>query len=269
MLISFFTIHGNFTEMISEENGVMGNIVQPPMTEEAGKRFSVSRSQIKLLALVTMVIDHVGYMFFFVWNYPHLYYILRGIGRISFPLICFMLVQGMIHTHSKPKYMLRLIVFAVISEIPFDMAFSRRLINTQSQNVFFTLAIGLAAIWLFQKSEELISNGFQRVVAMLAVTAAASVCAYLLHTDYSYFGIWVILTFYIFRNNFASLAYVAGMLFAEHSMLELAGGMFALFPVYYYSPEKSDGKTVLPKWFFYVFYPLHLVILILIRQLIY
>lgn len=255
--------------MIFEENGKMKNSVQPPMTGGKEKRFSVSRNQIKLLALITMVIDHVGYMFFFVWDYPHLYYILRGIGRISFPLICFMLVQGMIHTHSKSKYLLRLIIFAVISEIPFDLAFSRKLVNMQSQNVFFTLALGLAAIWLIQQSEKLISDNFGRVITMLVVVAAGSGCAYLLHTDYSIFGIWVILTFYVFRNNFASLSFVIGILFAEHSMLELVGGIFALLPVYYYSPERSDGKTFLPKWFFYVFYPLHLMVLVLIRHLIY
>jgi len=111
-------------------------------------------SDLKLIAIITMIIDHIGacvvscipavqdpnsmvYM---------LYWVLRIIGRIAFPIFCFLLVEGFIHSKNRYKYALRLLIYSVISEVPFDLALTRHAINWSHQNVFFTLLLGLLSM---------------------------------------------------------------------------------------------------------------------------
>lgn len=93
--------------------------------------------QLKCIAVITMIIDHTGAVLF-----PD-NMTLRYIGRIAFPIFCFLLVEGFFHTRDVRKYMLRLGMFAVISEIPYDLAFRDTVIEFEHQNVFFTLFIGV------------------------------------------------------------------------------------------------------------------------------
>ena len=96
-----------------------------------------------------------------------LYLLLRAIGRISFPIYCFFIVEGLKYTHSRWKYLLRLIIFALISEIPFDMAIFGRVIYASYQNVYFTLALGLAMIWMIDALwEKQIQQHFRVLLAI-------------------------------------------------------------------------------------------------------
>ena len=99
---------------------------------------------LKMIAIITMVIDHVGAVLF------PMNMIFRYIGRISFPLFVFLLVEGSIHTSKIRQYELRMFLFALISEIPFDLAFSNKIVDIYSQNVFWTLTIGLVMLDLIQ-----------------------------------------------------------------------------------------------------------------------
>ena len=103
------------------------------------KAVGLSGSTLKLIAIVTMFIDHLGVVAFEtqISNYMVPYYIMRLIGRLAFPIFCFLLVEGFFHTRDVKKYALRLLVFAFISEIPFDLAFNRQLFYWRHQNVFF------------------------------------------------------------------------------------------------------------------------------------
>ena len=94
---------------------------------------------IKLAAMISMLIDHCAY----VLAPPH-YFLLRCIGRIAFPLYCFLIVNGLEHTHDRRRYLARLLIFAAISQLPFAMAFYPRESIFTGLNVFFTLAAGLA-----------------------------------------------------------------------------------------------------------------------------
>ena len=100
---------------------------------------------LKIIAIITMIIDHIGYVFLPVGT--AYYDIARAIGRISFPIFCFLIVQGFFHTRSHINYLIRLLIFALLSEIPFDLAFHKTLFYWNSQNVFITLALGLFAIF--------------------------------------------------------------------------------------------------------------------------
>jgi len=124
----------------------------------------LSNSKLKIIALIAMTIDHVGYTL-----YPNLV-ILRIIGRVAFPIYCFLLVEGFRYTSSRKRYFIRLLVFALISEIPFDLAF-----NNPSQNVFFTLAIG--CLMLNKPNLLLVPCMF---------------ISHLINSDYSYMGILLI-----------------------------------------------------------------------------
>lgn len=129
----------------------------------------LSGSTLKIIAIITMLLDHIGASLVQPilastasaagvtdWSMPSLaaaypgaaipYYALRYIGRISFPIFCFLLVEGFLHTKNLHKYCLRLAIFALVSEIPFDLAFHQTPFYQASQNVFFTLLIGLLVI---------------------------------------------------------------------------------------------------------------------------
>ena len=98
--------------------------------------------QLKWIAIITMLIDHVGAIFF-PGNL-----VFRYVGRIAFPIFCFQLVEGFFHTRNIEKYMLRLGIFAIISEIPYDLAFRGNILDFEHQNVFFTLFLGILMLYL-------------------------------------------------------------------------------------------------------------------------
>ena len=156
----------------------------------------ISGSVLKWIAVITMAIDHMGAGFLesYVmnawggstigntfagrWNeILSVDQILRYIGRPAFPIFCFLLVQGFLHTRDVKKYAIRLGIFALISEIPFDLALHIRPFHWQNQNVFFTLLLGLLAIWFMQ------SRGGGLVVRVAGLLAGAGL-AELFHTDY-------------------------------------------------------------------------------------
>ena len=141
-------------------------------------RKGLSGSTLKIIAVVTMLIDHIGaailarmmmvnglggidqsdttaVMQWYSNNTTlfQVYQVMRSIGRIAFPIFCFLLVEGFEHTHDRKKYALRLGLFALISEIPFDLAFSSEVLEFQYQNVFFTLFIGMLTMWVYRMVE--------------------------------------------------------------------------------------------------------------------
>lgn len=121
----------------------------------------ISSSTVKLVGIITMLIDHMAatvllrYMYAGGWSNGLyiLYTILRLVGRLGFPIFCFLLVEGFERTRSKTKYALRLLLFALISEIPFDLAFSASVLEFGYQNVYFTLFLGLLAMCVYDYFE--------------------------------------------------------------------------------------------------------------------
>ena len=218
---------------------------------------------LKWIAVVSMVVDHFAAIF--LARTSVLWLVMRCIGRFAFPIYVFLLVEGFNHTRSVRKYLFRMGLFAIISEIPFDLAFQGKLLEFQDQNVFFTLFLGLLCIYILREIELRFS---MEIPAMLlweaAIIAVFCIIAYFLKADYGYAGILLIAAFYLFRNNkvlcTASLLSISGFLLGYINVL----ATFAMLPIAFYNGQKGKSK----KYFFYVFYPAHLLLFGLIKLLI-
>ena len=234
--------------------------------EQKIDRVSFSRNQLKLLIAVTMVADHIGYMLIPPLKgtsgaaaYPLIYYILRLAGRLAFPLVCFFLVQGMRYTHDRRKYVLRMFLFALLSEIPFDLAVYGRLIDWRGQNVLFTLTIGLCVLDLLEKAGKSRTLEGRTVVSFLAVVGGILLTC-LMRTDYSCWGILFLLVFYLESLHKRQRFWMMLVLCACQDVIELFA-VASLFFTEHYDPGKGRGKPWLGRYFFYLFYPLHFLIL--------
>ncbi len=213
-----------------------------------------SSSTIKIIAVFSMLIDHMAMCLHFFWSKPELYMFMRQIGRLAFPIFCFCIVQGYFHTSDIKKYIFRLFLFALISEAPFDLA---RGADKSScfghQNVFFTLCLGLIAVYMIDSMRE--STVFQ-----IYVIIAACIIAYALKADYNLFGIIQILVFYYFRDR--RNCRIAGIIIVNVLLGQSSGIAALLFT------ELYNGKRGLKlKYTLYAFYPVHFMLLYFINML--
>lgn len=211
--------------------------------------------------------------------------ILRSIGRSAFPIFCFLLVEGFSYTHSRSRYLLNLSLFALLSETPFDLSVNTSIgfglldpialikangaLYWNHQNVFFTLALGLAAIWTM----DIVIAKFQSpkfLGYLLSLLPLALFCAiaYYANTDYDLYGIILIALLYFFRKKRIS-AVCAGYFFfavALFNGLELFSLPGFILILIYNGKRGCIGKKF--KYFFYAFYPVHLLLVYLLRAFI-
>ena len=221
---------------------------------------------LKLIAVVTMLIDHVTAVLIpegTLW-----YMIGRSIGRLAFPIFCFLLVEGLLHTKNVKKYLIRLGIFALLSEIPFDLAFSNKTMNMAflyQQNIFFTLFIGLAVIYAMSIIEKKYANNMilSNLFDSLVVIAGCAISILLL-TDYQYLGILLIVAFYLFRGNKIVLTIAVFIVTAFlGNPLEGLGTISMLF-IWLYNGKRGPQFN---KYIFYAFYPVHILSIYLISLL--
>lgn len=228
----------------------------------------LSGSTLKIIAIIVMLIDHIGAViieqgFLQAYNqqlpgalsYELMLTLmawdenLRFIGRIAFPIFCFLLVEGFVHTKNRKKYVSRLAIFALISEIPFDLALRHSVLELTYQNVMFTLLIGFIMMMALEKFS-------QKPIAYPIIIGLSMFAAYLLQTDYDYRGIILIAVLYLFRYE-PVLQTVAGCI----SLYWEWPAMFAFIPIRLYNGKR--GRSI--KYFFYLFYPVHILLLVVIR----
>ena len=204
----------------------------------------------KWIAVLTMITDHVGRMFF-----PDVH-IFNIIGRIAFPLFAFLLVEGFVHTGNLKKYMLRMLIFACISEIPYDLAMQETWLEFSRQNTIWTLTLGLLMLALCRK--------YQYSVWAVAGIAVVCAAAALLRFDYGAGGIVLILILYFLRDR-QWLKYLAmlGLSVLWFGGTEIAAMISIIFMLAY---NGKHGKNM--KYMFYWFYPVHLAVLFFIKILI-
>lgn len=225
------------------------------------RTFAMNRFQLKMLACLTMLIDHIGAALF-----PQIF-ALRLIGRLAFPLFAWMIAEGAHYTRDRKRYLIRLIIFAIISQWPFVFAFSEPTFFGYL-NIGVTLVLGFCAIWAFDAFPS-------RVLGLISATLLMTI-ATLIHCDYGAYGVAMIFLFYVYRTNqpkmlgsqiFLAVIYTLltyfkpfspGLGYFSPQFLSL----FALSFIYVYNGKKGEDS----KWFFYSFYPIHLLIIGLISQ---
>ena len=209
---------------------------------------------LKLIGIVTMLIDHIGFVFF---ADVALYSI---IGRLSFPIFAWLVANGYRHTKNKKLYMARLAILALVSEIPFQLVMSTGSLGTLTHNIAASLLFGLVGIHVFEITE----NRGLRVV----FTGAFALLAGVLFLDYGVYGFLTMLLFHVYFKDVKKAALIQVVLLgiayllpaALFSNTEFLHQTFAIFAFYFIA--RHNGKLGRPsKYFFYVFYPLHLLVL--------
>lgn len=213
---------------------------------------------LKIIAMVTMLIDHSAAVLL-PYDSP-IYFVCRSIGRLAFPIFCFLLVEGFLHTSNVKKYLLRLGAFAFISEVPFDLAFFHRPFYLGYQNIFFTLFIGLLVLEAI-KQINVRFEGVKYLILNAVAVISGCVLSILFQTDYNYMGILMILAFYLFRYNrillTVALLIINGI--AGQGIQILA--VLAMIPIRFYNGQRGPRIN---KYVFYAFYPVHIFVLYLI-----
>ncbi|MBR3795496.1 MAG: hypothetical protein IKK34_05655 [Clostridia bacterium] len=225
----------------------------------------MSSFSLRLIALLCMIADHAGLALF-----PNIG-AFRCAGRLAFPLYCFLLAQGFIHTRSVRAYGRRLLLLALISEIPFDLLIFGRVASGIEQNVLFSLLFGLMALYA---ADALHSR------PLLAGASAALLCmgAMLCRVSYGWLGVILCLCVYYAQENkrFLSASLAAALL--VYSLSLLCSGvtmswvlvslcaLFSLIPLLFYNGKRGLRHPALT-FAFYAAYPLHIACLLVIRAL--
>ena len=262
-----------------------------------------SGNNLKWIAIVTMLCDHIAASVLIAYKLVHhglthtqlvWYELLRDVGRIAFPIFIFLLIEGLKHTRNATRYFFRLCIFALISEIPFDLALRRLWYYPAKQNVFWTLAIGFFIIWGMDsmkrqlrkysaaanrtkkdtgkekaKSGKL-SSAFETamqyaylILLDIGLICAGAIGAIVLNTDYSYVGVLAIVAAYLLRKYPIPQIAAITLILRIQSEREWYA-MLAAIPILYYNGKK--GRQI--RYFFYFFYPVHLLVLYLIVKVL-
>jgi hypothetical protein len=222
---------------------------------------------LKIIAMVSMFIDHMAIALignnssvmsasFMLWDrqikMEQVYNAMRGVGRLAFPIYCFLLVEGFVHTSSVKKYLIRLGIFAIISEIPFNLLLYQSVTGIGHQNVFFTLFIGLLTMQLYSRLQGL---GIRETAGRWCTLIAGCVIAECLRTDYGAYGILMIFAIYIYREKHIYRDFMLALLAIVEPSERMA--LLSLVPITFYNGKR--GAQI--KWLGYFFYPVHLLLL--------
>ena len=230
--------------------------------EKFNKLKKINGAQLKYIAFASMFIDHFNKAIItpFLTGTGPLNVITRIfdiLGRIAFPIFAFMIVEGFFKTKSRWKYLRNLLVFATISEIPYDMFQSAVFINTRSQNILWGLALGLFTIMIIDKLKEKIKKRPVWIFVSIIIVALSSLGSMLISADYEYYAIIIIYIYYLFYDKrllASGLSYLV-IIKEIYSILGFA-------TVLLYNGEKGKQNKI----FNYLFYPVHLLILGIIRM---
>lgn len=224
----------------------------------------LSGSWLKIIAVTTMLIDHLALFYlgrmapfqealFTVGGRPVTWYLLmRTVGRISFPIFAFLIVEGFLHTRSRKRYGINLLLFAFLSEIPWNLVHTGTW-HYPAQNVFFTLFLGylgLCAIEYFKDDRKRMAGSLLGLLVLSVV----------LRCDYGCSGYGFILLLYALRNDKILQAVIGSCVLGSRWIAGLA-----FIPINMYNGKRGFVKGPVAKYFFYLFYPLHLLIIYYLR----
>lgn len=228
----------------------------------APKHYQIlSGAQLKYIAFISMLIDHTNNALItpMLNGKGALLYISNAfsiIGRIAFPIFMFFLIEGFFKTRNRKKYLASLLIFGLISEVPFDMFVSRSFFEPNWNNMMFTLALCLGVIWLIDSLRAKLKSTLLWLIASLPILGISCFIATWLSLDYDYHAVLVAYIFYIFRQKpiiGAGLGYISII----KELWSILG--FGLTLTY----NGDRGRQY--KWLNYAFYPVHLLILGILR----
>ena len=218
----------------------------------------LSQEGLKILACVTMLVDHAALLF---GGSPWL----RVIGRLAFPIYCFLLTEGIRHTRDVRRYLSRLLFAAIVSEPIYDLVLYPCVGIWQHQNVLWTLALGCAMLWCMTM--------IHKPVAKLAVMLLFALAAQLVRASYGSSGIYMIALFalcwgmpegkWVLAAGLLVINWLMGSFTVSVFGLDVPVQLFAelaLVPIFLYSGEKRTRLKAV-SWGFYLFYPAHLLLL--------
>ena len=222
----------------------------------------ISGSALKLLAVISMLVDHVG-MFVCRGNETFLqvictigsreitpYFLMRVFGRLAFPIFAFLIVEGFIYTRNRFKYGRNLLLFALLSEIPWNLIHNGNW-HYPSQNVFFTLFLGYMGLYCLTYFK---TNTIKQAVSLVALLGIS----FVLRADYSYRGFAFILMLYTLRNQLLLKSVIGCCMLPGAWMPGLA-----FIPICLYNGKRGFIRGPIWKFCFYAFYPAHLMLLYL------
>ena len=231
--------------------------------QEEGIRIQVKEkgltgANLKYIALLSMLLDHISY----VLGSGYVSSVLHCIGRLAFPLFCFLLVEGYCHTSNVWKFAARLMAFAFLSEVPFDLFRFGACMSPTGCNVMFTLLIGLLTMMVWNICCEANKSPLKLVLGALC-TIPIFVLAELLKTEYGAFGVALIFVMYALRGDpikrdISSAAILLGC------NLKGAASLISLPLISLYNGERGKQN----KWLFYIFYPAHFLVLYAIKSML-
>ena len=213
----------------------------------------LSGSALKIIAVVSMVVDHCAY--YLMDGNTMAYEVMRCFGRIAFPVFAFLVAEGFAHTRNRMRYFLSLLLFAAISEVPWY------LLNGAdgTHNVMFTLALGVAALAAFERLR------VHPVLCCLAVLFVSGLAVWS-GTDYEWRGVLVIMVFYLLdmvKNTPVTLRRMLQLLFAFPLMMHYGttGALLACAVIFLYDGTRGFIHGNVAKYGFYLFYPMHLIVI--------
>ena len=248
------------------------------MEKNLAAKIDISYFDLRLIAIIAMFIDHLGYIFFpdAIW--------MRIVGRLAFPIFAFQIAEGFSYTSDFVKYCNRLFVFAFISEIPYNLMINPNMpINPFRQNVLWTLLLGLLAIKAIDEVRKLNISGVSKCLICGIITIAAYFVGVHFNLDYYGAGVLTVIVFYFGRNvEHGKIFEFLGMFYINFTILSAGKTMFfingqrmyfsiqafailALIPIWLYKGNKGYSSKLWHK-FCYWFYPAHMMILALIGR---
>ena len=211
---------------------------------------------LKLIAVTAMILDHVGDNFF-----PD-QILMRIIGRMALPIFAFCIAEGFSHTKDRRRYLCRMGLFALLSEIPFDLVTSGKVLEFSHQNIMMTFFWAILGLMIYEQ----VRNRRYGQILGAAVLLLFLVSSLFLGLDYQILAVGLIILYYLLRNKAPLINNLAAM--AYHVLLRNVGiywfGVLGFVPVLLYNGKRGRGL----KWFFYLFYPLHLLAIYILKELL-
>jgi len=242
-------------------------------------KFETTSMSLHILAMIFMLCDHLWATIIPGNDW------LTCIGRLTFPIFAFLIVEGYFHTHNLKKYIKRLLIFAILSEIPFNYVMGSNWFYPIHQNVLWTFLLSIGLIHLNEIAKKK-NNPFIRIITGIGTILLANILGIILFVDYYNAGVLMVLVFYFLRGRkwwnyvgqfllmyyiniemLSGFAYELELFGQTHYFVRQGFALLALIPIWLYCGNEGYKSKVL-QYIYYGFYPVHLLILAILRFLI-